>query len=172
MHSAASDTAVVTASIAPAATIIVALLAALAAYLSQKRQHRRDLYSEAVRAVVAWNEMLYRVRRRGDDEDRDLVSRFHDLQDVIAYHRAWVGSDSKYMMRSYDRFAKGVKTKIAPLITAAWGEPPREAGASLADEERPDLSDLTDSFLADVRSHLSSQPWRRMAMAWRNTKKE
>jgi hypothetical protein len=164
-----SDHAVLIASIAALATLAVAIISALAAHLASKRERRRKLYSEAVKAVLAWNEMLYRLRRREAGQERELINHFHDLQDRLAYYQAWIGSESEYMKRSYDSFVMGVKGKTEPLITTAWSEPIRPApGNAREDDEHPEVSDLTDTFLADVRDHLSPWPWRKVAVRSRN----
>lgn len=154
----------------PAATAIaVASLSALAAYLASKRERRRTLYSEAVKAAVVWEEMLFRVRRRSADQERELVDTFHALQDDLTYHRAWVGSESKYMKHSYDKLTTEVKKATAELITEAWAKPIRPApGNALPDEVCPELAPYIDAFLCDVRSHLSPWFWRKLAVVWRN----
>jgi hypothetical protein len=154
----------------PAATAVtVACLSALAAYLAGKRERRRALYSEAVKAAVAWEEMLFRVRRRSEGQERELVERFHDLQDDLTYHQAWVGSESKYIKRSYDKLIADVKSGTAELITKAWEQPLRPApGNAFPGEEVPNVAPSVDVFLCDVRSHLSPWFWRKLAVAWRN----
>lgn len=149
----------------------MAIIAALAAYLAHKRDRRRTLYSEATRAAVRWKEFLYRVRRREKGQERDLIQGFHGLQDELSYYQAWVGGDSKYMKRSYEKFVGEVKERTGKLIVAAWEEPIRAVpGNARPDDTHPDLSDVTDAFLKDVRSHLSPWPWRKLASAWRNRK--
>ena len=152
-------------------SITVALLSAVAAYLATKRDRRRVLYSEAIRAAIAWKEMLYRVRRRQEGQEAELVAQFHQLQDNLSYYQAWVGSESRYLRRSFDALVNGVKRRTEGSITQAWNDPIRPApGNAVEGDNHPDLSDLVDTFLRDVRSHLSAQPWRRWAMAWRNRK--
>ncbi len=173
MHITTTQTDLLVAGIPAAATIVVALLAALTAYLANKRENRRHLYSEATKAALAWEEMLYRVRRRSGDQDRDLVNRFHDGQDQITYYRAWVGSESMYMQRSYDRLVSGVKQTTGELITGAWADDIRPVpGNALPGETMPDLSRFTDAFLKDVRSQLSPWFWRKLAVRWRNRERE
>jgi hypothetical protein len=154
----------------PAATAIaVACLSALAAYLASKRERQRALYSEAVKAAVAWEEMLFRVRRRGEGQERELVQRFHDLQDDLTYHQAWVGSESKYMKRSYDKLVTDVKNGTAELITKAWEQPLRPVpGNAVPYDDIPNVTPSIDIFLGDVRSYLSPLFWRKLAVAWRN----
>lgn len=153
-----------------ATTVVVAILSALAAYLAAKRDRRRTLYSEAVQAIAGWKEMLYRVRRRQTDDAPELVAQFHELQDKLAFCEAWVGSESKYMARSYRRLVREVKGATESLIQEAWEKPPRSPGVAETEfGPVPDLTSSIDRFLADVRSHLSPLPWRKLAIASRNS---
>jgi hypothetical protein len=137
-------------------------LTAYAAYLTSKRERRRVLYSEAVRAAVGWKEMLYRVRRRDIGQERALVDSFHKLQDDITYYQAWIGSESEHMKRSYDILVSGMKGVTQELINAAWSDEIRPApGNAIPSDSHPDVSGLVDEFLSDVRCHLSPWPWRR-----------
>ncbi|WP_148261014.1 hypothetical protein [Conexibacter woesei] len=154
-----------------AATVSVAVLSALVAYLANKRERRRALYGEAVRAAVAWEEMLYRIRRRGEAGDRKLIDRFHELQEQQTYYRAWIGSESKYMKRSYDTLVCEIKAATRTLIADAWRDPPRaDPRSALPDDEYPAIAGCVDSFLGDVRSHLSPFFWRKLAVTHRNRK--
>lgn len=154
-------------------TIVVAVLSALAAYMASKRERRRLLYGDAVQAIVAWKELLYRVRRRSGEEDRELVGSFHVLQDKLTYFEAWIGSESKFMSRSYCRLVRAVKAATEPLIQSAWKGAIRPVpGDALPEDEHPDLQAPVDAFLDDVRSHLSPFPWRKIAVAWRNREQE
>lgn len=162
-----TERALIVAAIPATATVMVAILAALAAYLASRRDRRRTLYSEAVRAALAWREQLYRVRRRDDGQERALTDRFHELQEQLSYYEAWIGSESKYLCRSFGRLVHTTKTRTEPLIKSAWAQDP---GADWSGAENPDLSVATSSFLKDVRSHLSPWPWRKVALAWRNRK--
>jgi len=152
-----------------ATTVTVAILSALTAYLAAKRERRRTLYSEATQSVVGWKEMLYRVRRRDKDQDKELVSQFHDLQDKLTYYQAWVGSESVYMSRSYSRLVKSVKGATDDLIRDAWDKTPSgHASNAGPDDVHPDIEQFVSDFLKDVRSHLSPLPWRKLAVAYRN----
>ncbi len=154
----------------PAATaVIVAVLAALVAYMAAKREQRRALYSEAIKVAVGWEEMLYRVRRRREGQEQELIERFHDLQDNLTYHRAWVGTDSMCMKRSYDTLTRAVKAATADPIKQAWADGVRSLpGNALVSDTFPDVDAQLDRFLADVRSHLSPMPWRKLAVGARN----
>ena len=159
--------------IATAATVAVAILSVLTAYLASKRDRRRSLYADAVQAIAGWKEMLYRVRRRGDDEGCKLVVSFHDLQDKLTYYQAWISADSKYMSRSYARLVRNIKGETEALITKAWADPVRPLpGNAKPEDVHPDIDQYLRDFGQDVRSHLSPLPWRKIALAWRNRETE
>ena len=56
--------------------LTVALLNVLYSQWSSRVNRRRNLYSEAYKAAMAWVEMVYRVRRRSVDMEDDLVERY------------------------------------------------------------------------------------------------
>lgn len=159
--------------VAAVAATFVALLTVISGYLSEKRLRRRTLYGEAYRAAMTWVELVGRVRRRrvGSDADEALIERFHDLQEQILYHRGWIGSESVYMQRSFDRLVREVKTKSSEMIREGWAAPPmNNPSASLAGSDFPDATTAADEFLRDVRQHLS--PWQlpKIAVMRRNAR--
>ena len=83
---------VVGASSAITAVSVAVISAALARVFSQ-RDRRRQMYGEAFRTALAWREVVYRVRRRDNSEqhDRELIDRFHDLQERLDYYEGWIG---------------------------------------------------------------------------------
>lgn len=169
-----TERALLVAMMAAFASISVAILTATAAYLSAKRERRRSLYGECVKAAIAWVELLYRVRRRGsaDEAASALDERFHEAQESLAYYSGWVGSDSKFMARSYRTLVSEVKAQTSTAIQDAWGQEGRAPGSPPSEGDvHPDISAAVDRFLRDVRSHLSWQPWRKLAFAYRNRAK-
>lgn len=154
-------------------TLLIAVLSALIGYFSSKRERQRKLYSEAIQAVLSWKEMLYRVRRRTEGQEGELVKQFHLLQDNLSFYEAWIGVDSKYMSRSYSKLVEGVKSEVLPLIRKAWDEPIRSSPGNATDTDvHPEVRPIVVSFLADVRSHLSPNIFRKIAVQIRNTEQE
>lgn len=165
------QTSLVVAVVAGSVSLTVAVLGAFAAYLAAKRQQRRATYSEAVRAATAWKELLYRVRRRQAGQEAEIIEHFHQAQDDLSYYQAWVGAESQYMARSYQRLVKAVKDATEEAIQSAWKEEIRPVpGDALPGEPHPNLDEAVGVFLQDVRSHLSPWPWRKIAMVRRNRK--
>ena len=93
---AALDTSVQAAIITAGVSLLLGVLTAIWSAISAKHARRRDLYSCAFKAALAWEEMLYRVRRRaeGDEAARALINRFHELQEEVNYHQGWLQSES------------------------------------------------------------------------------
>ena len=106
------EATVIAAAIAAASAVTVAVLSAVLARIYVGRYRRRLMYGEAFRAALEWREMLYRVRRRDNtaENDRDIVERFHDLQERLDYYEGWIGSESRYVRRSYKRLVNAAKS--------------------------------------------------------------
>jgi hypothetical protein len=168
------DPEVKAALIAASSAIVLAGIGRIAGYISGKRERQRDLYSQAFKAAMSWREMVYRVRRRaeGDEPERVLIDRFHELQEELDYYQGWIASESPWMGRSYCRLVEEVKQKCADDINKAWDEPERRRPASgtLDNDNHPDCRADSDRFLFDVRSHLSMWVLPKLLVAWRNRK--
>ncbi len=157
--------------ITASATSLVAVLTIASGYLSEKRLRRRTLYGEAYKSAMAWIELVGRVRRRraGPEAESQLIEKFHSLQEEILFHRGWIGSESVYMQRSFDRLVSQIKEESGPMIREAWeADSPTNPSASLANSEFPDATRDAVRFLRDVRNHLSPLQVPKLAVAWYN----
>lgn len=157
---------------APAASLIGAAVTAVCAgavalalnVLARRREdraRRRDLYSEAYKTALEWCEGVYRVRRRDPDgsQDQELVQHFHELQERIAYYQGWMCIEAADLGRSYQHFLDTVMAECRPLIQDAWGDSGRLPTGPKPDGERePQLAQAKETFLREVRQHLSP-PW-------------
>lgn len=162
----AIDAAIITAVAGP---VIVLVLRAVVLALTDKVDRQRDLYSKAFRAALAWKEMLYRVRRRTPGSERDLIERFHELQEEIDYFEGWTASEGRSIGRSYCRLVREIKRQTQPLIREAWSNSPRPtAEPAPEDEIHPDVNAVCERFLKDVRAQLSLWGLPRIAVWWRN----
>ena len=152
-----------------AGTLAITLVSAWLAWRTARQTERRKLYAEATKAAVAWGELLYRVRRRSSNDKefvQPLVERFHQAQEDITFHEAWIGSESAEMAQSYRALIRGVKRKTEPLITAAWEDGIRDLpGNAKEGDAHPNVSELTEAFLGDIRSHLSVNPFKKAPSA-------
>lgn len=89
---------------------------------NQRRQH----YAEAVRALVAWIEFPYRIRRRSDDEAatlHELTTIGHDLQERLALHKAWMSAEHSGMALAYEESVKKASLVVSPALREAWNSP-------------------------------------------------
>jgi hypothetical protein len=142
---------------------IAAVIAIYVNVVGRKRedtQRRRDLYSEAYKLALEWCELIYRVRRRAPDgsQDRELVERFHAMQESIAYYEGWLSIENKELGMAYQRFLAQVVLECRPLLREAWAKPGREPTEPTPDDEKgPRLRQAKEAFLCDVRRYL--QPW-------------
>ncbi|MDO8185973.1 hypothetical protein Q5424_05795 [Conexibacter sp. JD483] len=137
-----------------------AVASTVAATIRGPRERRRALYSDAFRDALAWQECLYRIRRRDNsaEQQNDLIERMHDLQERINHHRAWLASESVYLARSYCTLVDHVKRECLPLISSAWqtpGQAPSSATHGIKAHPR-DINAAASRFLTDVRLHLRS----------------
>ena len=152
--------------------IVVALMSLLIARSFVGRDRKRQLYGEAYKTALEWREMVYRLRRRDNtrEHDRLLTDRFHDLEERLDFYNGWIGSESLYMRRSYEKLVADSKQATLALIRDAWDVAGRAGNADPSDVHPTPSPDLADAFLRDVRSHLSFQPWRWAAVVIRNRK--
>jgi hypothetical protein len=161
---------IIAAGIALLSALLVALLSAFIARVFVGRDRRRQMYGEAFRVALEWREMVYRVRRRDNstEHDRVLIDRFHELQERLDFYEGWIGSESKYMRRSFMRLVKAVKDATMDDLQTAWNTRGKSGNAD-PNNPHPEISQsVMDNYLCDVRSHLSLQPWRWIAVWCRN----
>jgi len=137
--------------------VVAGLFAILLSSVGRKREQkdrRKTLYSEAFQAVLAWEEGLYRVRRRAADgsEDLEIKNRFHDLQELIAYYYGWLSIESAELGTSYNTLVNTVKHECEPLLQHAWADPPQALNRPTPPDARhPTLQQAKDAFLREVR---------------------
>jgi hypothetical protein len=151
--------------------LLLALLKAVGISMTTTREREHELYSEAVRAAVAWRELFYRVRRRANTEEaaRELVDQFHDLQEQIDYYQAWTSSAGNAIGRSYCTLVETIKTDALRRIHEAWRKPGLQPGEEFpADEHAADPKEASDRFMKDVRRQLSFFFPRKLRVWWCN----
>lgn len=160
-----------------AIAITAAVITGLVAIYNRRREHnrldrerRREMYANAYRDCMTWEEMFYRVRRREEDGsiDRVLIDKFHDLQEALAFHEGWINSESHAMGIAFASFKKDVKFACEASVVAAWSEPGLAHGAQLPKEPSwPDISECACEFQEATRLHLSKWPWHRIQPWWK-----
>lgn len=135
----------------------------------EKRDSKRDLFANAYKTVLAWDEMLNRVRRRFNDttEPIEITKEFHNLQEKLNYYEGIISVQSKWLGKSYSTLVKSVKVANSNLINEAWKNKPIKPGDD-KEYKYPDTRLAREQFLQDTRSWLSLIGIRKIAVWWRN----
>ena len=84
---------------------------------------RREGYARAARALVAWHEYPYRIRRRTSDDADTLAALAnvgHDLQEELAAVHAWVVADAPWVAEVFANVRKGLDSKVGSCCKEAW----------------------------------------------------
>ena len=125
----ATETSMWAAGIAATTTIAAVLIGSFTTQMGGSQNRRRSTYGDALRTVVAWTEMPHRLRRRGADHGAELIDRFHTLQEDLAYHQGRIGSESKFVERSFTRLMAAAKEATRGPIDRAWADPVVDSSA-------------------------------------------
>jgi len=155
--------------------VIIAIISSFATLLFtryfESMSEKKKLFADSYRAALAWQEMLYRVRRRaaGIKAEQKLVERFHELQEEIDYYQGLISTESEALGHSYERFVKRVKSENNQLIQDAWKSPVRrpKSGAP-KNEKNPNTLDAGKSFLRDTRDWFSIWQLPKLFVTFRN----
>jgi hypothetical protein len=147
-----------------------ALLGIAVNRLSERRDRRRCLYSDAYQAAVGWGELYYRVRRRDPGRPYEVAARFHQIQEQIDFHQSWIESESVSLGRAYCRLVLRIKALTYTAIKEAWAMPPvtPENGFSVMPVAPQGLEQARERFITDLRDHLTLlRAWRRISLRCR-----
>lgn len=139
----------------------------------ERTNERRKLYASAYKTVLAWQEMLYRVRRRsaGAETERQLIDKFHDLQEDLNYYQGIISSEGSSMGKSFAKFVSSVKRENVKLIQEAWEKPVRKPkDGTPKDEKHPNITKISEDFLLDTRLWLKWWQLPKLRVWWRNKK--
>lgn len=120
--------------VAAATAVITALVTMVVTRANAAANLRRDRYAQAVQSLVAWVEFPYRVRRRTDDSPETLstlASLGHDLQERLACHQAWIGTEHPALARTYEQTRSAINEVVGPAVAEAWDTPPVTSAAGM-----------------------------------------
>jgi hypothetical protein len=108
---------------------------------------RRCGYTAAARALTAWAEYPWRIRRRTSDQPEvlaDLADRGHDLQETLADREAWCAAEHEVMGQLMAHLRTELSVPVRPAIEKAWAETDLIT-------EGADMN-LSDKFIVDSRA--------------------
>lgn len=99
-----------------------------------ERERRRGGYAAAVRALIAWHEYPYRIRRRTDDEPATLAALArlgHELQEDLQFHQTWASAENRRVGKLYTGTVKAVAAACAQACTEAWEASPADTPGAM-----------------------------------------
>ncbi len=120
-------TPIVVAGIGVLGVIVGALVSAIMTRWSEAVARRRAGYAACVKALVAYGELPYRIRRRTSDNAEELsrlANLGHDIQEDLRCQRAWVRSENRWVGERLDEVVDNMRTHIGPASREAWDLPP------------------------------------------------
>lgn len=138
--------------------IATGILTLLISRYFDRSTKRQEMFANAYKSVLAWREMLYKIRRRDNSKSMEieLIGEFHKLQQDIDFYQGMLSAENKALGISYKTFVLAVKKKTGALIHSAWkikGKTPKSDDHAKA--EHPNIEEESEIFLTDVRDWLS-----------------
>jgi hypothetical protein len=130
----------------------------------ERLNRRRDIFAKAFATAVAYEEFPYVVRRRrASDPEGERIrisTELRKVQEEIAYHSAWLSTESWHVSKAYDTLIRKVREVAGGEIRKAWCEPPIDSDAQM---NMPDLGlgalqPFKQVYLLEVIAHLSRIP--------------
>ena len=129
----------------------------------QKNERKREVFSSAYAAVVAYKEFPYLVRRRNSNsaEERQRISEeLREGQKSLAYYTAWLATESYTVSSAYRQLVKELRAVAGEYIREAWLKPPIDSdeNMSVPDIELDALTPLEEAFIQATKDDLSLWP--------------
>jgi hypothetical protein len=151
-----------------AATLIAAAVAAVVSLFGlwlngvrQERARRREIFAQALAAVVAYQEFPYAIRRRRNDQPGEERVRLSEdlrvVQKELAFHLAWVELEGSAKTAGHYRALVAETRRVAGgYMRDAWnGEPTSEdSEMNITDIDYGTLEEPQAAYLASVRDDL------------------
>jgi hypothetical protein len=115
---------VIAAIIAGAIALVTLAVNALTSAVTERRRRRRDAFSKAFAACVAYSEFPYVIRRRDPGspatERLRISSELRRVQEEIAYYRVWLRGESDVVGDSYDKLVTETRRIAGKAMHDAW----------------------------------------------------
>lgn len=128
----------------------------------KRRDRRHDLYASALSACMEYKEFPYVIYRRNGkkpEEERTRISEaLRDVQKRIAYHRAWLMTESKDVAARYDELVDTMRSVAGEEMKKRWKDTPIERDAQMTVVPKFDWVSIAakeDAYMVAVRKELS-----------------
>ena len=128
-----------------------------------RSDRRRERFSEALAAVVLYEELPFVIRRRRasspEDERIRISTEIRRIQERIAFHTAWLHTESPAVAEAYNALVDAVRCVAGGQMRQAWQTDPvaNDAEMNIGDVDLSASTPLKDAYLEAVRKRLS---WR------------
>ena len=125
---------------------------------------RRARFADGLSAVVAYLEFPFVVRRRRasapEDERIRISTELRGAQERLAFHSAWLRTESPRVACAYDALVAGARRVAGAEIRRAWETEPiaRDDQMSIGGIDLSAVAPLRVAYLEAVRAQFS---WRR-----------
>jgi len=129
-----------------------------------RMNRRRDIFSKAFIAAVAYQEFPYVVRRRRssapEDERIRISTELRAVQADISYYGAWLSTESRRVSAAYEELISKMREIAGHQIHEAWTIEPltEDTGMNMPDLGLGALTPFKEKYLKEVSSHLSCIP--------------
>jgi hypothetical protein len=166
-------------------TVIAAVIGAIVnavinrkKFLEEERARARTTYPEAMQAVAAYRELPYAIRRsRRDDpvgERIRLSEMGREIQQRLAYYRAWIQAESSGVGAAYAELVRELRAVAGAACHRAWTEPAIQSDADMnISTDKVDLRSvipLEEAYTRAVTEDLRSRGRWRTALSGRRNR--
>lgn len=164
MNETGFSPAVVAAIIGGAISLLALAINAMVSNHRERTSRRRQQFSEAFAACVAYEEFAYIVRRRRSNAPQDervrISSELSIIQRELAYYSAWLATESIIISKAYEALVAKLREVAGAKIREAWLTPPidSDSGMNMPDLGLGQLKPLKEAYLQEVACHLSAIP--------------
>lgn len=114
----------------PTIAALITVAGGIWTYIRQQREkrrdHLRDLFSQALRAVADYQELPYLVRRRTAEppmSTSEMIRHISDVQTRLDYYVARIGLESARVAAAYQRLVSSTRREAGSQMTEAWALP-------------------------------------------------
>jgi hypothetical protein len=158
--------------LAPSVALFVGVVTLIVNGERAERRRRRELYSRALAAAVAYAEMPYAIRRRQHEEEHRsgervrLTTLFSEIQAELTACQALIDAEGDQAVGAEYRELVSATRRIAGASAReAWNEEPIERDG---DVNMPDLAKELERLaihrvrFSDAIRRASRSPWRRL----------
>lgn len=134
---------------------------AIVSSVRESRNRRREGFSKAFAACVAYEEYPYVVRRRrASDPEGERIrisSELRVIQEQIGFYSAWMRAESPDVFEAYDRLVRELRARAGGQIREGWKSSPIESdeGMNMPDLGLGELAPHKAQFLGAVAANLA-----------------